>query len=106
MSRKRHNTRTVLALATVGGLAGAALLPQTAAAQEETVLPVKVHATRASGIDAKSALLTASALGYPDIRRAGLVGDLYEVEAVDANGDLMHLYLDPDSGFVIRIEKE
>lgn len=106
MSRIRHNTITILAIAAVGVLAGTAVLPRSTLAQKATGQPAKVHATQASVIDAKSALLTASAIGYPDIRRAGLVGDLYKVEALDANGDTIHLYLDPDSGFVIRIEKE
>lgn len=106
MNRKRPTTIAALAVAIAGGLAGAAAYGPAAIAQDATVRTTATDATTARTLDAKSALLTAIALGYTEIRSAGLVGDLYQVEAVDTTGGTVRLYMDPETGVVIKIKKE
>lgn len=106
MDRNRFSTLVALATALGGGLAGATLYSQTALSRDTIPQPTAVDAARTQQVDARSALLNAIALGYTDIRRAGLAGNLYQVVTVDADGRMVHLYMDPQSGVVIKVVKQ
>ena len=106
MNRNRPTTLAAFAAAIAGGLAGMAVLSQAAVAEEVTVNAAVSDATESPTLDAKSALLSAIALGYTEIRSAGLAGDLYQVEAIDTTGKTVRLYMDPNTGVVIKIEKD
>jgi hypothetical protein len=106
MNRNRRITIAVFAVAIAGGLASIVVHSQATVAQEATVHATATDAAEAPTLDAKSALLSAIALGYTEIRGAGLVGDLYQVEAIDTTGGTVRLYMDPDTGVVIKIEKD
>ncbi|MDH3229765.1 MAG: hypothetical protein OEN55_08245 [Alphaproteobacteria bacterium] len=106
MNRNRPTTIAALATAIAGGLAGATACGQAAVAQEAAVHTTATGTAEASTLDPKSALLSVIALGYTEIRSAGRVGDLYQVEAVDTTGRTVRVYMEPDTGVLIKIEKE
>jgi len=106
MDRKQLHTLAILAAALGSGLAGTGFFPQAAMPQEATLKPTVVDPVQTPRVDAKSALQSAVALGYTDIRSAGLAGELYQVVAVDDDGSIVRLYMDPQTGFVVKIENE
>jgi hypothetical protein len=102
MTRNRQITIATVA----GALAGAVAFGPAAMAEAEAPRTMAAGATATPVLDARSALLTAIALGYPEVRRAGMVGDHYQVEAVDATGSTVRLVMDPENGVVLRIERD
>ncbi len=100
MTPKRLHFLATLGLASGLSIAGIAAL----AADDATVRPVVAAPT--ATIDAKAAIQTAIALGYTEFRRAGLQGKFYEIEAVDSDGRIVVISLDPETGGLVNIRKD
>lgn len=106
MTRNRGTAIATAAATVVGAIAGAVVFGPVAIAENKSPPPTEAGATATPTLDAKAALLTAIAFGYTKIRRAGLVGDFYQVEALDSAGNTVRLVMDPESGAVLKIEKD
>ncbi len=104
MTRTYHITAAIFTHAL--GLAGTMALIPAALAQEAAADAITVDAPHMSVPDARSAILSAIALGYTEIQRAGLVGDYYEIDAIDSSGDRVRLFMDPETGVFIKIKKD
>jgi len=106
MDRTRFSTLVILAAALGGGPIGMGIFSHAAMSQEAILEPTAVDPAQSPRVDAKSALPSAIALGYTNIRSAGLADELYQVVAVDSDGKIVRLYMDPQTGVVIKIERE
>lgn len=102
----RTHFTTVSIFSAFFACAGLSVAVPVALGQESTVQPPANDASDVPTLDAKSALLSAIALGYTDIRSAGRVGDYFQIEAIDTAGRAVRLYMDPETGVLIKIKQD
>lgn len=82
------------------------VIVSAALSQETTLQPAATEAMQKPQVDARSALFSAIALGYTEIRAAEPVGDPYQVETAGAEGNIVRLNMEPQSFIVVKITAE